>query len=86
MFKINEVICTGIQQKTKIVRYCGYNFIVPYYTKYICVDEDGTIVASKKEPYIDLDDNFWSIDGEDYEILKYTIIFDGDWKESLVEI
>lgn len=90
MFKITKLNHLNVN-KTKIVSYDGYSFDVDPETKWIAIDEDGTVCAYLK--YKDAPvtvfaveyDSYWSSFG-DWYALEYKVEYEGNWYESLKQV
>lgn len=96
MFKLLEPFTT-VASYQKVVMYAGKNLIVPAWTKYITMDENGDVYCYSLKPQLIPQLNhempatakvgYWTaVDVRcNVEFLQnYT--YEGDWKESLQEV
>lgn len=86
MFEITSILSSEATRKVKVIDYHGYNLIVPEYVNYIAIDKNGTMVVYKNKPYIEDDEDFWTIDDNEYEVLEMIAHYKGNWKDSLFEV
>lgn len=81
-FKINA--CKR-ENSTKNVLYFDYEFTVPDYVKYLVTDADGCLMGYKFEPVVD-EVNLWWDSGTGPIEMVAKLDFDGNWRDSLVEV
>jgi hypothetical protein len=75
LVKINE----------RLITYFGFNFLVSKFFTYIATDLNGHIYAYERRPQVGLHDYCWGSGGIVVILAKYSQ-FEGDWKQSLMEI
>lgn len=72
--------------KPKVVTYFSMELMVPYFTKYIAADKDGTLIAFANEPRPNFDENFsvW-IDPEagDLQLIATVALENFLWTDTL---
>ena len=84
MFTVTHIERTESVDTKRIVCY-GFDYIVPKDIKYVAVDSDGTIMGYELEPMIPADADYWlSTYTEAFDL--GAVRFEGNWKESLVEV
>lgn len=85
--KILSVVKPEVEP-TKIVNYFGEQFTVPEWVKYLAMDKCGNLFGYESKPFLAEDVNMYLINGYLNREGKYIarIVYDGDWKESLVEV
>lgn len=71
------------QDNTKVVDYFGLPFRIPNKYKYIATDGSGDIYAYIDKPVIGERTHAW---GDARYCSLMDVEFEGDWKESLVEV
>ena len=81
-----DVTCVRriIDENMKTVFYFGYAYKVPLWVRYVAVDEDGEIFGYCDKPEISKFYQHWCADDDGVEM--GTVDYNGDWKESLVEV
>ena len=79
-----------LQPNTKRIVCYGFEFIVPEDIKYVAVDNDGSIMGYRIKPVHTQGGvgGYWYSDwhGGEEGFEMGTVRFDGDWKESLIEV
>lgn len=82
-FKINTV--KGEENQTKRVFYFNYAFTVPVWVRYLVTDADGSLMGYEIIPVIDEFMGWWdSATGPIESVAR--LDYDGDWRDSLVEV
>ena len=83
MFKITA---TGGQEARTVV-YFGYPFVVPNGWDFIATDENGEVFCYRGKPVVSDDSGRWKVGSliNRYILLAH-VKFEGDWKDSLMEI
>lgn len=84
MFKIIEV--EEVKFSSKVIKYFGLKLEVPYWTNFIAADEDGEIHAYESKPENNSYGQWHCYFDECAPEHILRVKFDGDWKDSLVEV
>lgn len=72
----------------KTVDYFGEQFTILGWIKYLAMDKSGELYGYESKPFVYDDEMQFMSDGylvEDPEHIA-TIVYDGDWKDSLIEV